>query len=438
MHALTRVARCLTIIVVLLLGTVAWAGAADATPAPNHVIATAAAIKRTEVKARAAERRVHQLRVVARRACAAHHRKLCRATRRRLKRTNARLQHLHKLLSELTGATGSSGAPVAGSPKAAPVAPPVVQPSFGFPGFQPGLDAGTNMVTDVAGASTLGAKLVRVEFSISTPAAALAPVIAGYAAKGIRVLPLAGFYASMATPAQAQNIAGWASAYGPNGSFWAGRADGQLAIRSIEFGNETSYGYQYGDGAGAGSYTARAQTYAVRVKEAAEAIATTGTGVGVLAQADDWTGDWVNGMFSAVPNLGSYVAGWTIHPYGTGWQVRLADLVSQTASHGASSSIPVDVTEWGVADDNGRCLNDNYGMNRCMSYAEAASVLASSATQMHAMLGSRLGTFILYQVRDQAASGSSTQREAYFGALQQNLQPKGAYTAQVQALLASS
>ena len=64
-------------------------------------------------------------------------------------------------------------------------------------------------------------------------------------------------------------------------------------------------------------------------------------------------------MYTAVPDLTKYVACWTIHPY-ENWHNRLADLISQTAAHGAPSSIPIDITEWGVDSDNGRCLEYNY------------------------------------------------------------------------------
>jgi hypothetical protein len=72
-----------------------------------------------------------------------------------------------------------------------------------------------------------------------------------------------------------------------------------------------------------------------------------------------------------------------------------------------------------------------------MSYQEAATTLTSVVAEMHAMLGSRWGMLMLYQVRDQALTGASTDHELYFGALQHELQPKGAYTTAVQALLAS-
>jgi hypothetical protein len=289
--------------------------------------------------------------------------------------------------------------------------------------------------SDLAGAAFLGAKLVRIEWPINTPAAQMQSVIAGYAAKGIRVLPLASFYGRLPTEIEAQDLAGWAKAYGPNGTFWAGRSDGQLAIQSIEFGNETSYGYQYGDGAGDASYQERAGNYALRFKEAAEAAA--GTGVGLLAQADDWTGDWVNGMYATVPDLSNYVAGWVIHPYGTGWRPRLQDLLSQTAAHGAPSTIPVDITEWGVSTDDGNCLDGNAGFNACMNDTEAAHTLDSTFAEMQQLLGSRLGDFILYQIRDQKATGTTADSEMYFGALQHELQPKGAYTTAVASLLSS-
>jgi hypothetical protein len=293
------------------------------------------------------------------------------------------------------------------------------------------------MTLDVQGAALLGAKLVRIAFEVDTPAAEIEKVIAGYAAKDIRVLPLVSFYGTLPTPAEAQSLAGWARAYGPGGSFWAGRSDGQLAIQSIEFGNETSYGYQYNDNAGERSYQERAENYARRLEEAAEAIAATGIHVGLLAQDDDWTGDWMNGMYAAVPNLSQYVAGWTIHPYHS-WRSRIEDLLAQAAAHGAPTSIPIDVTEFGLPTDNGNCLSENEGYNNCMPYREAATILRNTVSEMRQLLGGRLGMFMLYQVRDQQNTGTSTDDEEYYGALQHELQPKGEYTTAVESVLASA
>lgn len=305
--------------------------------------------------------------------------------------------------------------------------------------LQTGMDAGWiyGGQLDLPAAVQLGAKLVRVEFPIEWTPAQLEETIAGYAEKGVRVDALATFEGRTPTPSEAKGLANWVKAYGPGGTFWAGRSDGQLAIQTIEFGNETSAGYQYGDNAGEPSYTARAEAYALRFKEAAEAISATHSKVGLLAVTGDWTGDWLNDIYRAVPNFSNYVAGWITHPYGTSWRQTLEELISQTTSHGAPSTIPIDITEWGLASDNGNCLTANYGWNPCMSYQEAAEVLRKTFAEMRQMLGSRLGMFMLYQVRDQAASGTSTNREDYFGLLQHELQPKGEYTTAAEEILAA-
>jgi hypothetical protein len=290
---------------------------------------------------------------------------------------------------------------------------------------------------DMAAATKLGAKLVRVEFPIEWTVAQLERTIAGYAEIGVRVAPLATFDGRLPTPAEAQRLADWAKAYGPGGTFWAGRDDGQLAIQTIEFGNETSNGSQYGEAtADEPSYTARAQTYALRLKEAAESISTSNIHVGLLAVTGDWTGHWMSGMFSAVPNFNNYIAGWVSHPYGASWRKTLEEVISQTAAHGAPSTIPIDITEWGLASDNGRCLTENYGWNPCMNYLEAGETLSKTLAEMRQMLGGRLGMFMLYQSRDQQPSGSTNDREDYFGLLQHEGQSKGAYTQVAEEVLA--
>jgi len=162
------------------------------------------------------------------------------------------------------------------------------------------------------------------------------PSIRGAAggAQGAQPLLLAGFEGRMPTEAEARNLARWAAEFGPGGSFWNGRPDGALAVREIEFGNETSYSHQYGDTWSDQSYKDRAKLYATRFAQARAAIAATGRGVGMLAQADDGgTGSaaWVDGMFDAVPNLGQLVDGWSVHPYGPRgvWEPKLDRLIAQ-------------------------------------------------------------------------------------------------------------
>ena len=316
--------------------------------------------------------------------------------------------------------------------------PPAKETGFsviGTEGFQPGINSGTNP-QDYTGTQILGAKIVRISMSIGAPASAWESIVSSYAAKGVRIAPMASFYGRIPTAAEAQNLASWAKEFGPGGTYWASHSGGNLAFQTIEFGNETSYGYQYGDNAGTPSYQARAQTYAVRVKEASEAIAATGVKVGVLAQADDPSGNWVNGMYQAVPNLANYVSGWVVHPYGTSGKGKITGLLQQTAAHGAPSNIPIDITEWGLSTDNGVCVYENYGLNPCMTYTEAAEQLKKSVAEIKSLVGSRLQLFLLYQVRDEENAGASNNREAYFGLLQHEDQPKGAFTTAVQELLA--
>ena len=314
--------------------------------------------------------------------------------------------------------------------------PPKESPQASDPSFQPGVNSGWDLPEEPDGAAQIGVKVVRVAFQVGESPAEIEKFIVGYAEKGIRVAPLAGFEGRLPTPAEAQNLASWAKAFGPGGTFWAHRTDGNLAIQTIEFGNETSGGYQYGDEPGDASYTARAETYAVRLKEASEAISATGIKVGVLAVAEDPTGDWVNGMFSAVPNLGSYVGGWVSHLYGPNWRPKIEDLISQTTAHGASATIPIDVTEWGISGENAICVNEDYGWNPCMNYQEDAEAFRTNVSEIRKTLGSRLGLFMIYQLRDEKPVGATTSQYYYFGVLQNDMQPKGAYTTAAEELLA--
>jgi hypothetical protein len=336
-------------------------------------------------------------------------------------------QHLLVLLASATIAVSA----VAARPSSGPSG-----------GFELGIVGGSDPLVEPREASGLGAKLVRVEFSIDDSPSRIAPVIAAYARMGVRVLPLAGFEGRLPSQAEAEHLAYWAAAFGPGGSFWRNHRGGEFAIRDIEFGNETSYGYQYGGcGPGCPGYMPRARAYALDFVAAHSGIAghRGNPQVGLLAQAD-YGGDgneWVNGMFDAVPALARLVAGWTVHPYGprSWWQQSLDDVVSQTRARGAPASIPIYITELGIASDNGSCLTENYGWNRCMTYLQAAQALSSTVGEIRARYGSRIRSIFVYQLADQRSPAYSDNREAYFGVLRKNGAPKGAYTTTVRALL---
>lgn len=315
-----------------------------------------------------------------------------------------------------------------------------------FP-FQGGVNS--NNDHNPAAADKLGAKEVRVEFPLGTDPAAIESDIRAYGAKGIRVLLLAGFRGRDLSTDQAKADAGklgtWARAFGPGGS----SLNGSPPVQAIEFGNETSFQDQYPGcdpniPAQLPCYKKRAKDYAVLFKLGHESVKAVNSQVGMLAQADDGgTGSraWVDGMFEAVPDLASRVAGWTVHPYGprSRWERRLDNTNSWTTGRG-NDNIPIDITEYGIATDNGRTLVDdkgmpsNYGWPANLTYSDAARNLRLTAEDIDARYP-RLRRFLIYQDYDLRASGTTSNYQHYFGALKQDLTAKGAYTAEVQGLL---
>jgi len=305
-------------------------------------------------------------------------------------------------------------------------------------GFRTGVTTGTSFSYELPFVSALGARNARLIYNIGTSASSMASVIDAYARAGVRPLLVAHFYGRLPTVAEAQNVATWAKAYGPGGSFWAGKSyPANTAVNRIEFGHETSYSYQFADNS-LSTYAARAKTYALRFKDAQVAVKAANPNVGLLAIGDNAVNQsaWVVNMFKAVPDLGARAAGWTIHPYGPTWKTRIDSTIASTKAAG-SPDLPIWVTEWGLSTDNGRCLSDNYGWSKCMTYTQAATTLHSVLTSMLTTYGTRLGAFFLYQAHDQAATGTQTGREYYFGALQSKGQAKGGYTSEAKADLAA-
>ena len=308
--------------------------------------------------------------------------------------------------------------------------------------FTLGLVASANHRLSSAAAGKLGARVVRVEFDISTPAKSMRGAVAALVRRGARALLLAGFHGRVPSEAEARNLGSWAAAFGTGGSFWAKHRRHTLPVRLIEFGNETSYGHQYGDAYSDQSYHDRAELYATRFAQAHSAIARRHRHVGLLAQADDGgtaSPVWVTHMFGAVPKLATMVAGWTVHPYGPRehWEPKLHRLIAQTAAMGARASIPIDVTEYGISSDDGAALTDNYGWPTDLTYAQAAEDLRSTVAEMRAdgKIGKRLRLFMVYSAHDLRPPGATDDREAYFGALRHDLSSKGAYTTEVRRLL---
>ncbi len=266
-------------------------------------------------------------------------------------------------------------------------------------------------------AVALGAHVVRAEFSIDSAPSAIQALQAAY--PGVTVQPLAGFQGRIPTAAEAKGLAAWAVP----------------GVKLIEFGNETNYPGQLGVSSTAGA------EYALRAREAAEALAP--YHVGLLVQASDaGTGSsaWIDGMFSAVPNLSAYVAGWTIHPYFGGYTASAEDhwglpmmerLVAQLAAHGDTSR-PIYATEWGVPSSPSGTV---FTSGQRETYAEAAAILEQQLPRLKAAAQGRLAQVLLYQAHDQQPLGQLN-RELYFGALTSTGTAKEPFTQAVRTFLA--
>lgn len=234
------------------------------------------------------------------------------------------------------------------------------------------------------------------------------------------------------TSTVASTVKNLANLYGPN----SGAAH---PVRYIEFGNEDSYSYKSGSSS-TSSYQALARTYAAKAKDVSTALA--GTGVRLIVQADNALQGsvWVDQMYAAVPDLDERIAGWVIHPYGPNYVTRLNTLVSETTRHGAPANEPIFITEWGLSSDNGRCLSDNYGWNKCMTYAEAGNIITNVVNEVRSKFP-QVEVFTVYHGNDHSHPGASTGREEYFGLNIYNangsFSPKPGYADKVKALSTS-
>lgn len=257
--------------------------------------------------------------------------------------------------------------------------------------------------------------------------------------RSLKVSPmLVEFYARMPTDAECDGLGSRAAGV-MSGSAFANAHPG-FAIDYIEFGNETSYSYQGTQGQGG--------TYAQKLKRAAQAVQTaTGGKVQLLGQADDGnTGSgWVDAMFTAVPDINNWVAGWVVHPYGPQPSSKMTTAVTRLEAHSVDlTQKGIWITEFGVASDDGRSLSDNYGFPLNLTYSQAATTMTTATNDLLNRYPNKIRAFTLYASRDQGVHGSDTSndRELWFGANIRGANDawsrKGAYTTAVEAFIAKS
>lgn len=268
-------------------------------------------------------------------------------------------------------------------------------------------------------AAYLGASVARVGLKSNLTVAQILPIKRAYDARDIEIILVAEADQAGPTPDKAANLASWAKHFGPKGRYARSQIGKRVVgrpVRHIEFGNENGYifinpktGKNVKAGPKGGGRYAKNYSAAYRAINGRKG----NRAVGLLAQADAAAvGTWVNRMFKAQPSLGRKVAdrgGWVVHPYGPGWKRKLDAVVKQTCRKGASSSIPLFITEWGVAStSNGRTLKpNNFGWERVrrsggrrMKYAQAARALRGAVKGMSKNFGSRIHRLILFQQSD--------------------------------------
>ncbi len=245
---------------------------------------------------------------------------------------------------------------------------------------------------------------------------------------GVRPLILAGYGSSY--PANTRGevgrfCGGIASKYGPGGS--AGLSD-DVAVRYIEFGNESSYShYPATQGNPAG--------YARLLEECVDAATAANPFVGVLAIGDDPA--WVGWIPAIAAELGAdweeRLSGLTTHPYGppfgepgSSWFYRIESIMDRD-TRTFTGKLPIFATEFGVASSTrGVTFDpDNYGWSTTMNPAGARDAFEHV---LEALWDDYPRVTQLYwfkatdNVRD---DGVNRRRESFFGLFDVGGAPKG-------------
>lgn len=255
---------------------------------------------------------------------------------------------------------------------------------------------------------------------------------------GLMVLPILDDAPTWASPGQgclpsepaayASFTAATVARYGPDGEFWRENPDlPQRPLRWYELWNEPWTAACNGNAA----------TYARLVVAAVTAGRHASPGARFLIGADTSVpaeggtrGDWLDGMYAAVPDLGRYFDAVSVHPYGGNPDVytpigdtdhqpgRVEQLHAELAAHGDGNK-PLWVTEIGWSTCS--------GTSGCVTEAGQAQYLDEFLHDAVTIWRSYVRAVFVYDLRDIAPSPADA-REAWFGLLRPDLSRKPAWT----------
>lgn len=247
--------------------------------------------------------------------------------------------------------------------------------------------------------------------------------------EGMRVLPLLNVAQRIST-INAASFAAWTAAfaarYGPGGSFWAGRADAQLALSHIEIFNEP-YGAWYYQPVEPGAF---AHLYVAAVDAGRRANPSTRYLLPTQPTVDEYgtSRPWTDELWAAEPYIATRVDGLAVHPYGSWavganplwsyWKTRL--LHEDWARRGAAR--PMWITEVG------QCTS--VAAPNCVSEAQQAEAVRFYVADARAT--PYIKALFLFTHRD--AEGDPYNRENWFGIVHRDLTPKPAFWAYRDAL----
>ena len=252
---------------------------------------------------------------------------------------------------------------------------------------------------------------------------------------GMTVLPILDDPPSWAAPtstslptepgAYAAFVAAAVSRYGPGGSFW--QANPRLPVRPIvwyELWNEPYFASGNRD---PGVYARLVRAAVVAGRAANPAVRFLIEAAASYQTSTSGSGDWIGGMYAAVPNLGSYYDGLAVHPYGgdpatdpspgdmdTDPVGEVDQVHQELVAHGDGSK-PLWVTEIGWST----CA----GADLCVTEAQQASYLRTFLSLAGTAWKPYVRAVFVYALRDSAPHLRSD-REAWYGLLRPRPHPQ--------------